>query len=87
MTLWPNKDFLDKRSTFGLEILPLDALLDYNEDDTKESHFELSIFAEMFKEMLQTRFARGLIRGLAILEQEVGHLDDMFPDLQISCLS
>lgn len=30
------------------------------------------MFAEMFKEMLQIRFARGLMRGLAVIEQEVG---------------
>ena len=74
LDLWPNKDFADKRGKFGLEVLPLEALLDYNEDDTKESHFELSVFAEIFKEMLQTRFARGLIRGLAVIEHEVSHL-------------
>jgi len=72
LALWPNKDFVDKRSKFGLDVLPLEALLDYNEDDVKESHFEVSMFAEVFKEMLQSRFARGLVRGMAIIEQEVG---------------
>ena len=62
---------MDKRSKFGLDVLPLEALLDYNEDDVKECHFEVSMFAEMFKEMLQTRFARGLIRGMAIIEHQV----------------
>ena len=71
LALWPNKEFVDKRSKFGIDVLPLEALLDYNEDDVKESHFEVSMFGEMFKEMLQTRFARGLIRGMAIIEQEV----------------
>ena len=70
MSLWPNKDFLDKKSKFGVDVLPLEALLDYNEDDTKESHFEVSVFAELFKEMLQTRFARGMLRALAMLDHE-----------------
>ena len=72
LELWPNKDFLDKRTKFGIDVLPLEALLDYSEDDTKECHFEVSMFAEMFREMLQTRFARGLMRGLAVIEQQVG---------------
>ena len=71
LAIWPNKDFLDKKSKFGVDVLPLEALLDYNEDDTKEGHFEVSVFAELFKEMLQTRFARGLLRALAILDHEV----------------
>ena len=74
LALWPNKDFLDKKSKFGVDVLPLEALLDYNEDDTKESHFEVSLFAELFKEMLQTRFARGLLRALAILDHEASEL-------------
>ena len=52
-------------------MLPLDALLDYSENDVKECHFEVSMFGELLKEMLQTRFARGLVRGMAIIEQEV----------------
>ena len=71
LALWPNKNFLDKRTKFGIDILPLESLLDYSEDDTKECHFEVSMFAEMFREMLQTRFARGLMRGLAVIEQQV----------------
>lgn len=71
LALWPNQDFLDKKSKFGVHVLPLEALLDYNEDDTKESHFEVSVFAELFKEMLQHRYARGLLRTLAILDHEV----------------
>ena len=68
LALWPNKD---KRTKFGIDVLPLEALLDYNEDDVKECHFEVSMFAEMFREMLQTRFGRGLVRGMAVIEQEV----------------
>lgn len=71
LALWPNKDFLDKRTKFSLDMLPLDALLDYSENDVKECHFEVSMFGELLKEMLQTRFARGLVRGMAIIEQEV----------------
>lgn len=71
LALWPNKDFLDKRTKFGIDVLPLEALLHYSEDDTKECHFEVSMFAEMFREMLQTRFARGLMRGVAVIEQQV----------------
>lgn len=54
-----------------MDVLPLEALLDYSENDVKECHFEVSMFGELLKEMLQTRFARGLIRGMAIIEQEV----------------
>ncbi len=71
LALWPNKDFLDKRTKFGMDVLPLEALLDYSENDVKECHFEVSMFGELLKEMLQTRFARGLVRGMAIMEQEV----------------
>ena len=78
LALWPNKDFGDKRTKFGIDVLSLEALLDYSEKDVKECHFEVSMFAEMFKEMLQTRFARGLMRGLAVIEQEVG-TDKLYP--------
>lgn len=71
LALWPNQDFLDKKSKLAVHVLPLEALLNYNEDDTKESHFEVSLFAELFKEMLQHRYARGLLRALAILDHEV----------------
>jgi len=71
LALWPKKDFLDKRTKFGMDVLPLEALLDYSENDVKECHFEVSMFGELLKEMLQTRFARGLVRGMAIMEQEV----------------
>ena len=71
LALWPNKDFLDKRTKFSMDVLPLEALLDYSENDVKECHFEVSMFGELLKEMLQTRFARGLIRGMATIEQEV----------------
>ncbi len=54
-----------------MDVLPLEALLDYSENDVKECHFEVSMFGELLKEMLQTRFARGLVRGMAIIEQEV----------------
>ncbi|DBB00253.1 TPA: hypothetical protein ACH3X1_014082 [Trebouxia sp. C0004] len=70
LALWPNKDFLDKRTKFGIDVLPLEALLNYSENDVKECHFEVSMFGELLKEMLQTRFARGLVRGMAIIEQE-----------------
>lgn len=39
-------------------LLSLDGLLDYNENDTKEKIFEVSLLAETFKDMLLYRFSQ-----------------------------
>ena len=40
-----------------LQLISLDGLLDYNLDDIMEKTFEVSLFAELFYEMLQHRSA------------------------------
>ena len=49
-------------------VLSLSRLLDYQEDDTQESSFEVSVFAEMFRLMLDVRFGCGICRVLAQLQ-------------------
>jgi hypothetical protein len=46
--------------------LPLSTLLDYSNDDVLEKTFEVSLFAEMFVEMLQWRFGQIIIKTLGI---------------------
>ena len=43
----------------------LDRLLGYSDDDMKEATFEASVFAELFRDMLDTRYGQGLMRALA----------------------
>ena len=59
---WTEGD--DKGKQFKCMILSLDGLLDYNLDDDKEKNFEISLFAELFHEMLATRYCRSIISQL-----------------------
>ncbi|GAX78377.1 hypothetical protein CEUSTIGMA_g5819.t1 [Chlamydomonas eustigma] len=52
------------RTKASLSAPTLESLLEYREEDNKEAMFEVSLFAEMFKEMLQTRFGLGILRTL-----------------------
>jgi hypothetical protein len=47
--------------------LTLDGLLDYTPSDTSETTFEVSLFAEAFRDMLHLRFGRALLRGISIM--------------------
>ena len=66
----PNKDFLGAKESFHTEVSSLDTLLAYTEKDDTEDMFEVSIFAELFREMLEARFGRGILRTLETLERE-----------------
>ncbi len=71
----PDKDFWGRKEPrFGAAALSLEELLQYDEDDSKEGAFEVAAFAELFREMLEARFGRGLSRCLAAIgakEREV----------------
>jgi LAIKA domain len=58
----------DKKLRWSPASVSLEGLLDYSEDDTREASFEVALAAELFLEMLQTRFGRGLLRGLHVIE-------------------
>ncbi|KAH7424227.1 hypothetical protein KP509_12G096000 [Ceratopteris richardii] len=49
--------------------ISLDGLLDYDERDKEESTFELSLFAEVFQEMLQHRFGSHILGTLESLHR------------------
>ena len=66
----PNKDFLGSKDSFQAEVSNVDALLAYSEKDDKEGMFEVSVFAELFREMLEARFGRSILRTLEVLEKE-----------------
>ena len=42
-----------KNGKFDCQLVSLSHVLDYRKDDSKESSFEVSLFAECFNEMLQ----------------------------------
>lgn len=66
----PNKDFLGPKESFQVEVANLDTLLDYTEKDDREMTFEVLVFGELFKEMLQARFGCGILRTLEMLEKQ-----------------
>ena len=70
MQIQPNKDFLGAKESFHAEVSSLDTLLGYTEKDDREGMFEVSVFAELFREMLEARFGRGILRTLEVLEKE-----------------
>lgn len=45
-------------------MLSLDGLLDYNLDDELEKNFEVSLFAELFHEMLQSKYVETILKSL-----------------------
>lgn len=65
-----NNDFLGSKESFHAEVSTLDTLLGYTEKDDREGAFEASVFAELFREMLEARFGRSILRTLELLEKE-----------------
>ena len=65
-----NKDSLGSKESFHAEVSTLDTLLGYTEKDDREGAFEASLFAELFREMLEARFGRSILRTLELLERE-----------------
>ena len=49
------------------QIISLDGLLDYDESDKYEATFEVSLFAEIFHEMLQRDFGYYLLQVRTLL--------------------
>ena len=66
----PNQEFLGPKESFRVDVASLDALLAYTEKDDREPTFEVSVFAELFREMLEARFGRGILRTLELLERQ-----------------
>ena len=66
----PNKAFLGDKESFQVDVASLNTLLAYTDKDDKEAMFEVSIFAELFREMLEARFGQGILRVLEVLEKE-----------------
>ena len=50
--------YLENNQQYKAKVLTLDGLLEYRKDDTKEKIFEVSLLAEVFKDMLLSRFAK-----------------------------
>ncbi|CAI2352396.1 unnamed protein product [Caenorhabditis sp. 36 PRJEB53466] len=53
--VFPSKTF--KSGKFDCKVMSLNSLLDYRADDNKENQFEVSLFAEAFREMLERNSA------------------------------
>ena len=66
----PNQEFLGPKESFRVDVANLDTLLAYTEKDDREPTFEVSMFAELFREMLEARFGRGILRTLELLERQ-----------------
>lgn len=58
----PNR--IAKSGKFDCTTMSLSLLLDYRQDDTKEHSFEVSLFAELFNEMLMRDFGFRIYRSL-----------------------
>lgn len=68
-----------KSGKFDCKIMSLSVLLDYRPEDTKEHSFEVSLFAELFNEMLMRDFGFRIYRSLYTLPDKLktkNKLDD-----------
>ncbi|NP_001090254.1 cell division cycle and apoptosis regulator protein 1 [Xenopus laevis] len=59
-----------KNGKFDCSIMSLSVLLDYRIEDNKEHSFEVSLFAELFNEMLQRDFGVRIYRELLALPEK-----------------
>nr|XP_008113412.1 PREDICTED: cell division cycle and apoptosis regulator protein 1 [Anolis carolinensis] len=59
-----------KSGKFDCSIMSLSVLLDYRLEDNKEHSFEVSLFAELFNEMLQRDFGVRIYRSLLSLPEK-----------------
>ena len=66
--------FLGGKEKFSAEGMSLEALLAYDQGDTKEWSVEVGLFAEFFQEMLDACYGRALLRCIAAIEREVALL-------------
>lgn len=60
-----------KSGKFDCISMSLSLLLDYRQEDTKEHSFEVSLFAEMFNEMLMRDFGFNIYKALVTLPDPV----------------
>ncbi|XP_034148520.1 cell division cycle and apoptosis regulator protein 1 isoform X12 [Esox lucius] len=61
--VYPN--WAAKNGKFDCSVMSLSVLLDYRLEDNKEHSFEVSLFAELFNEMLQRDFGYKIFKALA----------------------
>jgi hypothetical protein len=70
----PSKELLpsgsSRKDRSSLVVHTLEDLLSYTDDDSREDAFEAAVFAELFREMLELRFGRGILRAAAVVEQQ-----------------
>ncbi|XP_033230490.1 cell division cycle and apoptosis regulator protein 1-like isoform X2 [Belonocnema kinseyi] len=59
-----------KSGKFDCTVMSLSVLLDYRPEDTKEHSFEVSLFAELFNEMLMRDFGFRIYRSLCSLPEK-----------------
>ncbi|XP_015600550.1 cell division cycle and apoptosis regulator protein 1 [Cephus cinctus] len=65
-----------KSGKFDCTVMSLSVLLDYRPEDTKEHSFEVSLFAELFNEMLMRDFGFRIYRSLCSLPEKPKEKDD-----------
>ncbi|XP_043273869.1 cell division cycle and apoptosis regulator protein 1-like isoform X2 [Venturia canescens] len=65
-----------KSGKFDCTVMSLSVLLDYRPEDTKEHSFEVSLFAELFNEMLMRDFGFRIYRSLCILPEKPKDKED-----------
>ena len=56
--------YQDDNQQFKAKVLSLDGLLEYTKEDAKEKIFEVSLLAEVFRDMLLSRFGRTIYMAL-----------------------
>uniref|UniRef100_W5K1E6 Cell division cycle and apoptosis regulator protein 1 n=1 Tax=Astyanax mexicanus TaxID=7994 RepID=W5K1E6_ASTMX len=66
-TIIVHPNWAAKNGKFDCSIMSLSVLLDYRLEDNKEHSFEVSLFAELFNEMLQRDFGFRIYKALASL--------------------
>ncbi|KAL0109584.1 hypothetical protein PUN28_014558 [Cardiocondyla obscurior] len=65
-----------KSGKFDCTVMSLSVLLDYRPEDTKEHSFEVSLFAELFNEMLMRDFGFRIYRSLSSLPEKTKEKDE-----------
>ncbi|XP_020712429.2 cell division cycle and apoptosis regulator protein 1-like isoform X2 [Athalia rosae] len=65
-----------KSGKFDCTVMSLSVLLDYRPEDTKEHSFEVSLFAELFNEMLMRDFGFRIYRSLCSLPEKLKDKED-----------
>ncbi|TNM99969.1 hypothetical protein fugu_013002 [Takifugu bimaculatus] len=66
-TILVNPNWAAKNGKFDCSVMSLSVLLDYRLEDNKEHSFEVSLFAELFNEMLQRDFGYRIYKALAAI--------------------